>query len=189
VATDRTWHAYRKGRRLILYDDVDIAILVEREVEGAKLATFHIIRKANEKSVLDIHREIRTAQRQNVEAETPGARWWMLYLMLPGPLRRALHWWLDRSPETRKRLGGTVVISAVGMFGKGGGWGIPLASNTLSVMVGGIALKPGVVDGRIEPREYLSITVSFDHDVVDGAPAARFVAALRRSVEEASLLA
>jgi pyruvate/2-oxoglutarate dehydrogenase complex dihydrolipoamide acyltransferase (E2) component len=46
--------------------------------------------------------------------------------------------------------------------------------------VGGVAWKPAVVEGRIEPREILNLTVRFDHDVVDGAPAARFT---RRLVE------
>ena len=31
------------------------------------------------------------------------------------------------------------------------------------------------MDRRIEPREFLSLTLAFDHDVIDGAPAARFV--------------
>lgn len=39
--------------------------------------------------------------------------------------------------------------------------------------------KPGVVGDRIEIREYLSTTVLFDHDVIDGAPAARFVQRLK----------
>jgi pyruvate/2-oxoglutarate dehydrogenase complex dihydrolipoamide acyltransferase (E2) component len=41
-------------------------------------------------------------------------------------------------------------------------------------------LKPVVVDGRIEPRELLNLTVLFDHNVIDGAPATRFT---RRLVE------
>jgi pyruvate/2-oxoglutarate dehydrogenase complex dihydrolipoamide acyltransferase (E2) component len=49
--------------------------------------------------------------------------------------------------------------------------------------VGGIAQKPGMVDGRIEPREFLSLTISFDHDIVDGAPAARFAARLKSLIE------
>jgi len=57
VAVDRIWHAYRKGRRLILFDDVDIGTLVEHDVEGAKLATFHVIRRANDRSVCEIHEE------------------------------------------------------------------------------------------------------------------------------------
>jgi hypothetical protein len=65
----------------------------------------------------------------------------------------------------------------------GGGWGIPVPNHTLQLTLGGIARKPGVIDDRIEIREYLSVTISFDHDIVDGAPAARFVQHLRELVE------
>ena len=53
----------------------------------------------------------------------------------------------------------------------------------LCVSVGGITRKPGIVDGRIEPREYLSITATFDHDITDGAPAARFAQELNEYIE------
>ena len=55
--------------------------------------------------------------------------------------------------------------------------------------MGGIAKKPGVIGDKIEIREYLSMTIMFDHDVVDGAPAARFVARLTDLVENAFGLA
>jgi len=52
------------------------------------------------------------------------------------------------------------------------------------VVVGGIGRKPGVTaDGHIEVREYLGLTVSADHDVVDGAPLARFVQRLVELIE------
>jgi pyruvate/2-oxoglutarate dehydrogenase complex dihydrolipoamide acyltransferase (E2) component len=71
------------------------------------------------------------------------------------------------------------------MFGAGGGWGLnPGTIYTTSIMLGGIAEKPGVVDGEIAVREYLSMTLSFDHDVVDGAPAARFVSRLKALIED-----
>ncbi|NIS80500.1 MAG: hypothetical protein GTO14_09925 [Anaerolineales bacterium] len=39
------------------------------------------------------------------------------------------------------------------------------------------------MDGRIEIREYLSLTVSFDHDIVDGVPAARFTERFKDLIE------
>jgi pyruvate/2-oxoglutarate dehydrogenase complex dihydrolipoamide acyltransferase (E2) component len=36
---------------------------------------------------------------------------------------------------------------------------------------------------RIEVREYLSLTLSMDHDLIDGAPAARFAARLKELIE------
>lgn len=77
-------------------------------------------------------------------------------------------------------MAGTVSITAVGMFGEHGGWGLAPVEHTLCLIVGGIARKPAVVQDRIEPREFVSLTVAFDHEVIDGAPAARFV---RRLVE------
>jgi pyruvate/2-oxoglutarate dehydrogenase complex dihydrolipoamide acyltransferase (E2) component len=51
------------------------------------------------------------------------------------------------------------------------------------ITMGGIGEKPGVVDGQIAIREYLSLTISFDHDIVDGAPAARFTERLKELIE------
>ena len=88
-----------------------------------------------------------------------------------------------KDPHRAKELAGTVMLTAIGMFGEGGGWGIPLTQHTLGVTLGGIAEKPVVIDGRIEVRERLSITVSFDHDIIDGAPAARFTERFKDLIE------
>ena len=53
----------------------------------------------------------------------------------------------------------------------------------VGLVVGSIAWKPAVVEGRIEPREILNLTVMFDHDIVDGGPAARFVRRLVEMIE------
>ena len=72
----------------------------------------------------------------------------------------------------------------MGMFGNGAGWGIPPATPTaLMVTVGGIGKKHAVVDGHTAVREYLSLTISVDHDLVDGAPAARFTRRLKELIE------
>ena len=88
-----------------------------------------------------------------------------------------------RSPQLWKKYVGTVGITAVGMFGNGAGWGIPAALPTLMITVGGIGEKPGVVDGQIVIRDYLSLTISFDHNIIDGAPAARFTERLKELIE------
>lgn len=74
------------------------------------------------------------------------------------------------------------------MFGEGGGWGIPVPNHTLQLTLGGMATKPALVDGAIQAREFLSVTVSFDHDIVDGAPAARFTQRLKELVESGDRL-
>jgi pyruvate/2-oxoglutarate dehydrogenase complex dihydrolipoamide acyltransferase (E2) component len=69
------------------------------------------------------------------------------------------------------------------MAGRGGGWGLAPAGQSLLLIVGGIARKPAVVADRVEPREIMNLTVALDHDVVDGAPAARFVQRLVDLIE------
>jgi pyruvate/2-oxoglutarate dehydrogenase complex dihydrolipoamide acyltransferase (E2) component len=82
-----------------------------------------------------------------------------------------------------KKFVGTVGVTAVGMFGAGPGWGIPPAVPTLMVTVGGIGAKPVVLGGRIAVRDCLSLTISFGHDLIDGAPAARFAKRLKELIE------
>ncbi|MFO7631459.1 MAG: 2-oxo acid dehydrogenase subunit E2 [Caldilinea sp.] len=105
------------------------------------------------------------------------------FVRLPGLVRRLFYWVLFKNPHLLKEYYGTVMMSAVGMFGTGGGWGIPVSNHTLQLTLGGIAEKPGIVDNQIEIRKYLSVTISFDHDIIDGVPAARFTQRLKELME------
>ena len=58
-----------------------------------------------------------------------------------------------------------------------------MPTHALAITLGGITEKPAWKNGRVEPREYLHVTLSFDHDVIDGAPAARFTKTFRELVE------
>lgn len=184
IDENKTLQACRLGRqRLAVFDEVDVAVSVEREVEGQKQPILYIVRAANYKSLLEIHREIRQAQ------STPYQQYWEGYdffSALPMVVFKAIwpfFWWLIRhNPRLQKKYGGTVGITAVGMFGSGAGWGIPVAYHT-QLTLGGITTRPGFVDGQVVLREYLCLTLSFDHDLVDGAPAARFSARLKELIE------
>jgi hypothetical protein len=93
---------------------------------------------------------------------------------------------LKLNPHWFRRVGGTVVVSAVGMFARGGPWSIGLMpSHNLGLTVGRIAVKPGVHEGVIAIRDYLALTIAFDHDVIDGAPVARFSRTLVEMLERA----
>lgn len=187
IESNKRMHAYRSWRsQLVIFDDVDVNTVVERDVPGERIGVVYIIRAANRKTFMDIHREIRAAQMGNVEDVTRvrgREKLLMLFLSLPTSVRGMFWWALTRSPHRIKTYLGTVQVTAVGMYGKGGGWGIPQPYGTLTATIGGIAEKLGVVDGRIEVREYLDMTFSFDHDIIDGAPAARFLNELKVLME------
>lgn len=187
IAADPKVQAYRDWRgRLLVFQDVDVVTMIEPEA-GA-VAIPHIIRNANLRSAREISDEIRAIQARP-DRSAQHDRLAALAPRIPRFLRLFGFWVVKRNPYWFKRLEGTVVLTSVGMFGRGGGWGIGfLPTHTLGLTVGGIAQKPGVVGGKIEVREFLDLTVSFDHDVVDGAPAARFTNKLIELIETASVL-
>ena len=174
----RTWR-----ERLAIYDDVDVNTMFEVAVDGRTIIRPHIIRAANRKSFRDIHEEIRAFQANHARSREAGFITW--FVRLPAPLRRAALSVLLKSPRRFKALNGTVSLTSVGMFGQGGGWGIPVSNHTLQLTLGGLAHRPALIDGVLETREMLCVTLTIDHDVVDGAPAARFVQRLRELVEGA----
>ena len=151
------------------------------ESGGKKVPIPHIIKAANRRTFREIHDEIRATQAKPADSgEFRFMRW---FLLLPWFVRRFFYWIVTKNPHFLQKYSSSVLVTAVGMFGKGGGWGIPVANFCLVVTLGGIAEKPGVIDGRIEIREYLDVTLSFDHDIIDGAPAARFTRQFSELVE------
>jgi hypothetical protein len=174
--------AYRNwSNQLIIFDDVVVNTLFEVDVDGKKTIRPHILRAVNKKSLYEIHREIRTFQQDHTSSQESKFIEW--FVQLPRFVRRLFLWALFKRPQLIKEYYGTVMVSSVGMFGTGSGWGIPVSNHTLQLTLGGIANKPGVVADRIEVREYLSITISIDHDMIDGAPAARFTQQLKELIE------
>ncbi len=172
------------SKRLILFDEVDVLTDIERDVAGQKYIVPTIIRAANRKTVRELHDEIRAAKLADVKSVLKRFRFLFLPTMLSRPFLWALGWIGSRRPRLWKTIVGTVEISSVGMFGTGAGWGIPPTMPTmLMVTVGGIGEKQVVVEGHAAVWEYLSLTISFDHDIVDGAPAARFTQLLRELIE------
>jgi pyruvate/2-oxoglutarate dehydrogenase complex dihydrolipoamide acyltransferase (E2) component len=182
IERNKHMHAYRNWRnQLVLFNEVDVNTLFEVEVEGQKTIRPHILRGVNKKSLRQIHEEIRAFQTEHSgSAESKFIEW---FVRLPGFARRAFLWMLFKKPQLVKDYYGTVLLSSLGMFGAGGGWGIPVPNHTLQLTLGGVAKKPGVVADQVAIREYLSVTISFDHDVIDGAPAARFTQRLRELIE------
>jgi pyruvate/2-oxoglutarate dehydrogenase complex dihydrolipoamide acyltransferase (E2) component len=182
VDENKEVHAYRNWRnQLVIFDDVNVNTMIEVESGGRKIPIPHIIRAANRRTFKEIHQEIRQTQQKPASSKEMSFMRWFLWL--PGPVRRLFYTLVNKNPRLMRAYTSSVLLTAVGMFGRGGGWGIPMATFPLTVTLGGIAQKPGVVEGRIEVREYLDVTLSFDHDIIDGAPAARFTQRFRELVE------
>ncbi len=179
-----------KKQKVIIFRDIDISILIEREIQGQKVPLPYVIRKTNEKSIEQIYEEIKNGKQlpiedlgDNVLGEPKNTGLMKLYYMMPGFIRRQLLKYVVSNPFLTKQMMGTVVVTAVGMAGKINGWVIPVGIHPLSLAVGSIVKKPGVVENRIEIREHLYMTALIDHDIIDGAPAVRALSKLTQMIE------
>ncbi len=191
VSECKSLHGIRKGKRsVVIFEEVDISIVIEREVDGMKVPLPYVIRKTNEKSVEEIYEEIQSGKSQPITGEADYVlgrkenKWQAtIYYRIPGFLRRLAWKYILANPMIIKKNMGTVMMTMVGMMGRINGWVLPVSIHPLSFAVGSIIKKPGVVDNRIEIREFLQLTVLVDHDVVDGAPAVRALTSLSRMIE------
>jgi pyruvate/2-oxoglutarate dehydrogenase complex dihydrolipoamide acyltransferase (E2) component len=189
VDQDKTVQSYRKGsKQLVIYDDVDVGFMIELKRGDKPYLTGHVIKEANHKTFWEINQEIRSVQWDQKKTSEQQASWFRPAMQMPWPLsvliKALFRTIVKNNPTLVTSMAGTVGISSVGMFGKGhSGWGIAIGSHALDLVVGGTARKPVYVNGQIEGRDLLSLTIIFDHDVIDGAPAARFTRTLVELIE------
>jgi pyruvate dehydrogenase E2 component (dihydrolipoamide acetyltransferase) len=93
-----------------------------------------------------------------------------------------------RTLSVEELTGGTFTISNLGMFGVDCFTPIINTPEAAILGIGRIAERPAVREGCIVPRSLMDLCLSFDHRVVDGAPAAAFLASVRDLLEESPML-
>lgn len=172
-----------KHNRVLVFEDVDISIVVEKEVNGSRVPLPYVIRKADRKTLCQIHEEIETAKSQKVEGEgdyvlgeEQSSLGMKLFVRLPQWLRLILmRSMVLNHPQRVKDMMGTVMITTAGMIGHTRGWIMPFSMHSLALAFGSLNEQAAVYKGEIQKREILHLTVLIDHDVIDGVPAARFV--------------
>ncbi|MDW8098618.1 MAG: 2-oxo acid dehydrogenase subunit E2, partial [Anaerolineae bacterium] len=85
-------------------------------------------------------------------------------------------------------VGGTFTITNLGMYEVDGFTPIINPPQCAILGVGRILDKPVARDGAVVIRKMMVLSLSFDHRLVDGAPAARFLQQVKRLVERPHLL-
>jgi pyruvate/2-oxoglutarate dehydrogenase complex dihydrolipoamide acyltransferase (E2) component len=84
--------------------------------------------------------------------------------------------------------GGTFTITNLGMFDVDGFTPIINLPEAAILGVGRIRPTPVVRDGEVVVAQTMILSLAFDHRVVDGAPAARFLRRIKELVENPYLL-
>jgi pyruvate dehydrogenase E2 component (dihydrolipoamide acetyltransferase) len=177
----------KAGRSILTFDRVDVGATVERHWEDRTVLDIVVVPDADRRTCADITDVLHRAKYGPGQPH-PQSTLTRQVTRLPGPLRRLAIRVAGTRPGIAATFGPAVGVTSIGMFSDGWGWAIPLAPLTLIATVGGVVDRPVVRDGQVVARPILPLTLSFDHAVIDGAPAARFTETLRVVVESAAAL-
>jgi len=89
----------------------------------------------------------------------------------------------ERKLMPEEYTGSTFSVSNLGMFGIDQFTAIINPPEAGILAIGGVEEKPIVVDGQLEVRQRMRVTMSCDHRVIDGATGAKFLQTVRRYIE------
>ena len=181
-------NSFRKGRsKIIVFEDIDIIVMVERKLSNKVIPIPYSIRKSSEKSLLSVSREIRLAQEMKVSEEDQLLDQGLGVKLFPFIPRFIRKWFIRRTihnPFAVKKQGGLIVVTSVGMFANVRGWvGGFGGITTLSIAIGGITQKLVKKENEINEEQFLQVTLLIDHDLIDGGPATRFTSYLVNLLE------
>ncbi len=184
VAQHPPINGVRRGRhKVVVFRQVNISVVVEKQVDGRAVPLPLVLRDVNDKTALQLNTEIQAAIEQPIEhagnlvlgkGEHRGLL--NLALALPQWMRLAfMRTFILGNPQRVQDMMGTVMISSLGTVGRLSGWMLPTSMHPLSIGIGSLNKKPAIYQGAIQKRDILHLTIAFDHDVIDGMPARAFV--------------
>ena len=182
----------RCRNKIYCFDEVDIDTAIELNLGGVPVPRKFIVRDAARKSMEEITLEIENAKKRWKESGIAGEddrwalRWIKFATIMPKWLYKIVVRQFEKKPFKIKQRFGTTYVASVSGFADVSGFIIPYIegrNRPLAFAVGSLAKKPGIINSEIKIREYLSMTVQINHDLVDGAPAARFVNRLKQRIE------
>jgi pyruvate/2-oxoglutarate dehydrogenase complex dihydrolipoamide acyltransferase (E2) component len=161
-------------RRIVQLHDVHITVAVERDKPGMEQAAFAgTIRETDRKDLAEITRELRGLAQATPETCPRWKLFKWLVESLPSFISSRIisvpRWFAGLWVEHR---GGAVLISSPAKYGVDvivGTWPWPLGFS-----FGLVKDRPVAVNGHVEVRPTMALTMSFDRRLMGGAPAARF---------------
>jgi pyruvate/2-oxoglutarate dehydrogenase complex dihydrolipoamide acyltransferase (E2) component len=167
---------FRHGKKkIVVFDEIDVLTIVEKRAKGQQsVPVAAIIRNAGSRTFYEINEILRGYQKMDA-LDIPGVKARRQLLKYPSFLRKFLMKRIVKNPFLNKKYYGDVSVSSLSLnSGNRAWWGIPIATSPLALMPSGIYKKVIFENGIPVEKDFLSITVAMNHEVIDGGPAQRF---------------
>jgi len=179
------------GRKLVRFEDVDVSVPVEVKTAKGRFPRELVLRRVQHRSPAELYAEIEDARGSHrshgkLSARDRWSRRQMSMLrFVPGFVRRGVLRRYMNNAFLMKRRGGTTLVTSVGKYASIPGFACSLITGprAAAFAVGGTVEKPWIHQGEVARRTVLPISIVLNHDLLDGAPAARFAMRLREILD------
>jgi hypothetical protein len=169
-------NTYRRGKRLITFDDIDVGTTVEKKLPGTDIryAAAFVVRAAQSMGLARLNYEMRKMIRRDpAQDETAAIR--RKFARLPGFVRWLIGKRVKADPFMFRKIYGTVGLTSLHLADVGQPYfAVPPNAYTLTVATGGLidryVMGP---DGIAQKRKFMPVTMAVDHAIVDGLLACR----------------
>lgn len=166
--------------RLATVEGVHAKVLFDKTVDGQRCVLSGSVPDVQELGITEIQQVIDEHKKDDLTPDGPFAQVRALQ-RLPLPLARLLYKAVLRDPRRRARLQGTFSVTSVGHTPVRAI--LPMIGGTLGFGVGAITDTPVVHDGEVVVRPVFTLSLTFDHRVVDGALASELLAEVKHGLE------
>lgn len=180
---------YKHGGKLVTYSEADVFTMIDRRINGHRIAAGYCVRAAHTKSLAQIGAELRRAINQPLPND-PAIPLRRRIARLPVWVRRLLNRLVVRNPHIVRRLYGTVGLTNLQSHGFNSPfWGLPPLMTTLALAVGTIVDRVALdAAGKAVNRKHLCLVGAADHAVIDGMAMSRFAYELVKILEAGAAL-
>jgi hypothetical protein len=166
--------------RLTDVGDVHAKILFDKTVDGQRCVLSGTVQAAQRRELNDIQQVIDDHKKADITADGPFRQVQKLQ-RLPLPLARLVYHLALRDARRAALLQGTFSVTSVGHEPVRAI--LPMIAGTLGFGVGHIADAAVVRDGQMIARPVFTLSLTFDHRVIDGALAAELLAGVKDRLE------
>jgi pyruvate/2-oxoglutarate dehydrogenase complex dihydrolipoamide acyltransferase (E2) component len=167
--------------RLVTFRDITAGFTVERYIGSQPAVFFGAIENPDTKPVTEIASELQSYASADLD-KVNHLDIQNRFNNMPWLFRRFILFLGKRYPAVRlKYMNATFGLSTLGKFGVR--MLVPPNVTTSTFGVGAVEERAVVRDGKVEIRPMMTLALNFDHRIIDGAPAARFMADVRSLME------
>ncbi|MCX4748868.1 2-oxo acid dehydrogenase subunit E2 [Kitasatospora sp. NBC_01287] len=167
--------------KLAVLDEVHAKVLFDKTADGTRCVVSGIVTSAQNRSVLEVQTELDGYKDAEVTDPEGPFRNVLRVARLPIPLAWLAYRLATRNPVRRTELGGVFSVTSVGHEPVRSI--LPMITGSLGFGVGRIADTPVVRGGEVVVAPVLTLSLTFDHRILDGALAAELLARTKDKLE------